>query len=277
MEAFDALEYLAVPLLDAQNSMNEIEISTADAEGTTSDGEENFREADDPDLPQPHSSAVDRLAGWLWDVQGPIPPAPPHDLHDDIHIVEAIEAEAPFAPVGILAGQNVLPDQAAAANLAQVMPPPNALPNVQVDWNDPNAADEIEDLEGILELIGMEGPLVGMIQNVIFSLFLITVTLTASVWIPYIWGKITLLLIANPVIVLIKAPVFLVSSMADLIADLVFFILGLVGLMFNVLTKAVKTLTETIFRHSVVSSTRSCLKSLRLMSLTKVETALRRH
>lgn len=96
-----------------------------------------------------------------------------------------------------------------------------------VDLNNPDAMEDAEDLDGILELIGMQGPLAGMVQNVIFSEFLITLTIAASVWLPYIWGKIALLIIANPVGVFVRAPLFLASKTADFALDLSIFVAGI--------------------------------------------------
>ena len=207
----------------------------------------NWETAGQSQPPQPPQSTADRLADWLWHVEPPVPLPTISESHSEAQAIGDTLVEAPLLPEnnhGLQGDPDPIGEHAAQPNLEQALLPPNA---GGIDWNDPNAADEIEDLEGILELIGMEGPLMGMIQNVVFSLFLITVTLTGSVWIPYIWGKITLLLIANPVVVLIKAPAFLISNTADLIADLVLFVLGLVGLLFNSLTKTIKAITAHVF------------------------------
>ena len=232
---------------DDDTTIDEVEVASAVAEASISGDEELPTEPNNPEEQQPTHSSAQRLADWLWHVEGPVPATSPLDAQQEDQLFADLRAEAPFVPghdQGIDAQQNVFAAEVRQPNLEQALLPPDAQ---NIDWNDPNAADEIEDLEGVLELIGMEGPLVGMIQNVVFSLFLITITLTGSIWIPYIWGKITLLLIANPVVVLIKAPMFLISNLADLIADLVFFVLGLLGLLFNSVTKVVKASTAVIY------------------------------
>ncbi len=234
---------LAMPVTGANAGNDDVETSAFESGECTTDDDEQSREAVDTELPPLARSMADRLADWLWHVESPAPAELAGDLHDTEEPVGDVQAEAQHSPEndhGLPGEQNAFAAAAAQPNLEQALLPPDVL-------NEANAADEIEDLEGILELVGMEGPLMGMIQNVVFSLFLITVTLTGSVWIPYIWGKITLLLIANPVVVLIKAPIFLVSNTADVIADLVLFILGLSGLLFNSLTQLVKAVTAHIF------------------------------
>lgn len=237
----------AVSATGADAGTDIIEVPAFESEESTSEDDDQAIEAEDPHIPHPPRSSADRFADWLWRVEAPVPtPATPAS-HDEDQVGAYGPIDAPLLPVndpGPPGELEPFDGHAGQPNLEQALLPPNA---GGIDWNDPNAADEIEDLEGILELIGMEGPFMGMIQNVVFSLFLITVTLTGSVWIPYIWGKITLLLIANPVVVVIKAPTFLFSNTADLVADLVLFVLGLLGLLFNSLTKVVKAVTAHIF------------------------------
>ena len=238
---------LAVSATGADAGTDIVEVPAFEAEESMSDEDEQQVEAGDSQPPLPPRTTADRLADWLWHVEMPVPTPTTPAPHGAGQALDDVPIEAPLLPEdnhGRQGDPDPIDGPAAQPDLEQGLLPPNA---GGIDWNDPNAADEIEDLEGVLELIGMEGPLMGMIQNVVFSLFLITVTLTGSVWIPYIWGKITLLLIANPVVVLIKAPTFLISSTADLIADLFLFVLGLLGLLFNSLTKMIKAITALIF------------------------------
>ena len=191
---------------------------------------------------------LQQLAMWLWHVEGVEVGYLQDQRQDSEQIVADLQAEAPFVPVRngaaiIGHGDDEQPELPPTNNAGQAQ-----APNVPGPFDplDPNAVEDAEDLEGLMELIGMEGPLVGMMQNVIFSLFLITVTLTLSIWTPYIWGKIALLLLAHPAIVLVKAPIFLVSSLADLVADICFFALGFSGLLFNNITKMVRSLLQPI-------------------------------
>lgn len=223
----------------------EATIAPAVAEDAVADeGSEVEGEITEP-LNTPPSMA-DKLFDWLWHVDTPVPAMDPHGVHIETHVVGDAQAAAPFVPIHnrILAEDDIPAFEAPAANLEQALDAPDMPQNI--DWNDPNAVDEIEDLEGVLELVGMEGPMVAMMQNVLFSLFLITITLTGSIWIPYIWGKIMLILLAHPVIVLFKAPVFLISNIADLVAELAFFMMGLIGLAVNAAIRTAKAVTAML-------------------------------
>jgi E3 ubiquitin-protein ligase MARCH6 len=63
---------------------------------------------------------------------------------------------------------------------------------------DPEAIDDLEDFEGVMELIGMRGPLAGLFQNAIFCAVLVTVTIFACIFFPYNIGRLSLWIIANP-------------------------------------------------------------------------------
>ncbi|OIW32871.1 hypothetical protein CONLIGDRAFT_154898 [Coniochaeta ligniaria NRRL 30616] len=63
---------------------------------------------------------------------------------------------------------------------------------------DPDGIEDAEDLEGILELLGMRGPIAGLFQNAIFCAFLVAVTLLVGVFLPYNIGRITVWTLANP-------------------------------------------------------------------------------
>jgi E3 ubiquitin-protein ligase MARCH6 len=166
----------------------------------------------------------DRVADWLWHTDpNTLLPA---DIieEDDDHIVEDIEGELPFLPaLGPREGDARHNDALPAGRDAEAADVQGGNP-LGIDLNNPDAIEEAEDLDGILELIGMQGPIIGMIQNVIFSEFLITLTIAASVWLPYIWGKIAILVLANPIGMFLKAPLHLASRVADTIVDIMLFI-----------------------------------------------------
>ena len=100
---------------------------------------------------------------------------------------------------------------------------------LDLDADNIEALEDAEDLDGILELVGIRGPIAGMVQNVIFSEFLITLTMAASIWLPYLWGKIALLVLANPIGVFVKAPVYVASRFADTFVDFLMMCGGLVA------------------------------------------------
>ncbi|AEO58588.1 hypothetical protein MYCTH_2306035 [Thermothelomyces thermophilus ATCC 42464] len=63
---------------------------------------------------------------------------------------------------------------------------------------DAEAIEDAEDLEGILELLGMRGPVAGLFQNAIFCAFLVSITIFVGVFIPYNIGRVTIWGLANP-------------------------------------------------------------------------------
>lgn len=63
---------------------------------------------------------------------------------------------------------------------------------------DPEAVDDVEDIEGILELIGMRGPLVGLFQNAVFCAVLVSVTIFVCVFLPYNIGRVSIWGTMNP-------------------------------------------------------------------------------
>ena len=165
---------------------------------------------------------------WLW---GGLPPAEaPADEQegDDERVVEDIANEAPFVPVAD--GQRVL-ENVGGENPEDDNPPVDpevarAAAEAGIDPNDVEAIEEGEDLEGIMELIGAQGPLAGLVQNGMFSTVLISMTVLFGIWIPYICGKLILVLMANPIHLLIKMPLRWTSTTADMIIDSCIFITG---------------------------------------------------
>lgn len=63
---------------------------------------------------------------------------------------------------------------------------------------DPEAIDDAEDFEGIMELIGMRGPIAGLFQNAIFCVVLVSVTIFVCVFIPYNLGRVSVWAAMNP-------------------------------------------------------------------------------
>ncbi|GAO18925.1 hypothetical protein UVI_02058900 [Ustilaginoidea virens] len=64
---------------------------------------------------------------------------------------------------------------------------------------DADAMDDLEDFEGVMELLGMRGPIAGLFQNAIFCAVLVSVTIFTCIFIPYNIGRVSVWIIANPV------------------------------------------------------------------------------
>lgn len=117
------------------------------------------------------------LWNWFMGDQG-APPAPPlpnaADAPDDLDTDD--EDDADNFPV---AGDGAIP------------------PDVQQAIADEDAAD---DFDGIMELIGMRGPIAGLVQNAAISSVLITATVALGVAFPYVTGKIVMIILVGWVV-----------------------------------------------------------------------------
>jgi E3 ubiquitin-protein ligase MARCH6 len=204
---------------DASDGEEQPPVAADTATPTADESQEVPAETAAPPLLQ--ANMLDRTLDWMFgDVAPGIPAA--EEPRNDEHIVRNLAEEAPFVPfVGNeprepadAHGQD--PEVAAAAAQAGI------------DVNDQEAIEDAEDLEGILELVGMQGPIVGLFQNVLFSAVLISATLACAVWIPYLWGKTVILFIGSPIALLIKLPLQIIATLTDLIVD--FALLVMAGL-----------------------------------------------
>ena len=211
-------ETFASDLPGSDGSSEEMLLRTA--QPTTSPDEANDGQIQADPLqgnPQRRLGLLERVTDWLWGGAAPASSPLEQPAGDDEHIVNNIADEAPFVPMehghplraadndGEVPGQD--PEVVAAAIQAGLDP------------NDVEAADDIEDLEGIMELVGMQGPLVGLVQNAMFCACLVSLTIFFGVWIPYISGKLFLVFLAHPVSLLLKLPLRCAASIADTIID----------------------------------------------------------
>lgn len=178
-----------------------------------------------PDAKMVHQGLLDKVMDWLWGGLTPIPDQAEQTAGDDEHVVDDLADEAPFVPIEH--GQPVIEDADIAANPGQDPEVVAAAVQAGLGPNEAEAVEDGEDLEGIMELVGMQGPLAGLIQNGMFCAVLVSLTIFFGTWIPYIAGKIFLVFLANPVSLLIKLPLRWTSTCADLIIDMCVFIAGL--------------------------------------------------
>ncbi|KAK4225159.1 voltage-dependent anion channel-domain-containing protein [Podospora fimiseda] len=125
---------------------------------------------------------------------------------------------------------------------------------------DPEAIEDAEDLEGILELLGMRGPVAGLFQNAIFCAFLVSITVFLGIVVPYNVGRITVWTIANPV-----RPARILFSICMFVQD---FALVVVGFAWWAASQSLRVLSQAIRPASVsdylvgsVSNSRSMMVS----------------
>ena len=158
-----------------------------------------------PPAAQDRPNFSERVANWLW---GDIPArneVEDDEGDDDEHVMENPAEEAPFIPVRHHDGN---------IDIAR-----DGLPDGGADANDADAVDDADDLEGILELIGMQGPIFGLLQNGVFCAVLIFLTIFVGIWVPYFGGKIALVLLTNPIRFFLGVPFTLLAIVADVAAD----------------------------------------------------------
>ena len=176
------------------------------------------------ELPERARTITDTVVDLLWGGVAALPPNPEQAPGDDEHVVNDIAEEAPFVPIDHGQPLRLAANDRAVANQdADVVA---AALQAGIDPNEVEPVDEIEDLEGILELVGMQGPLAGLVQNGMFCACLVSLTIFFGVWIPYISGKIFLVLLAHPFSFLFRIPLGWAASTADSIIDLFTFFAG---------------------------------------------------
>ena len=143
---------------------------------------------------------------------------------DEERIVNDLADEAPFFPVP---RRQPLPVPPPIEAPVPVQDPEVVAAAAQagIDPNGAEALDDIEDLEGVMELIGMQGPLLGLIQNGIFCALLVSLTIATALWIPYMFGKVLLIMVDQPGHI-VTQPLRFASTSADIVVDFSIFAIG---------------------------------------------------
>lgn len=157
---------------------------------------------------RPVGGLAQRVADFMWrDVEAiplhelPPLPDPADDFFDHDQEIMIAGGENPLEDAEVIAA-------AAAAGIDA----------------EAEAIEDAEDLEGILELLGMRGPIAGLFQNALFCAFLVTITLLTGVFIPYNLGRLSIWLVANPI-----RPIRMVISLSKTVQDLAMLALGFVS------------------------------------------------
>ncbi|KAK6543975.1 hypothetical protein TWF694_000693 [Orbilia ellipsospora] len=133
---------------------------------------------------------------------------------------------------------------------------------------DEDVEADVDDFDGVMELIGMRGPLMALVQNGIFSAVLISATIGIGVWVPYMWGRMVLMILSNPLGFFItlpyKAVIFTIELLIDLAimfgSFLIYFsdlsgrwLLSPAGLIFPYIRKAARSQTTTDLTRKLAS------------------------
>ncbi|KAL9603943.1 MAG: hypothetical protein Q9219_000881 [cf. Caloplaca sp. 3 TL-2023] len=170
---------------------------------------------------EPNQTLIERTMIWLWgDASAGIAETSEQGAADDEHVVQDLADEAPFVPMEhgrlLVDGHEQDRGDNAEPEAAQAM---IAAANARPDPDEVEANEDVEDLEGVMELVGMQGPIAGLIQNAMFCAILISLTIFLAIWLPYILGKVFLIILANPASLLLKLPLRWASNTADILSD----------------------------------------------------------
>ncbi|WPH04933.1 erad-associated e3 ubiquitin-protein ligase doa10 [Acrodontium crateriforme] len=175
-----------------------------------------------PTEASPPHTRLQRLFDWFW---GDIPfnqslpepvPAPPEERLNGDNAAPFIQPAAPA----------VAPGQLPAINGAPLIHDPEVLAAAAEAGLDAEAAEDAEDLEGIMELIGLQGPLIGLFQTSTFCVVLVAGTIFGAVGLPYVLGKIALPFLSSPMYFIVKMPLQMASFVADFVIDLSLVVCG---------------------------------------------------
>ncbi|KAF8929299.1 hypothetical protein BGZ58_009030 [Dissophora ornata] len=152
-----------------------------------------------------------------------------------------------------LAPRLVIPPQPAVAAPIPVRRPPVAAPVAVpppplapiapafADQNDELDDMNVEELDGILEVIGMRGSYWLLLQNSLLMSALICASLGLGVWVPYMLGKTTVLM--NPINIL-RIPLRILNNITDPITD--FLLDRIMPMLIAIITNPVTAITSRI-------------------------------
>ena len=155
---------------------------------------------------------------WFWGDMVPEVDRHPVPAQDEEQIAENPRAEAPF----VLARDNPFPPRDNAAQAENEVQDADVLAAARQAGIDPAAGEDLEDLEdmeGVMELVGFQGPVEGLFQNALFCAVLVSVVLIVGVWLPFIMGTSFVTTLSDPVLFLFKGPALLLSFLADTVVD----------------------------------------------------------
>ncbi|KAI1321113.1 hypothetical protein F5Y16DRAFT_389330 [Xylariaceae sp. FL0255] len=139
---------------------------------------------------QPPNSIVDRVADFMW---GDVQPADADALNQE-------------EPVDIFGDNQNVPfmhggreeEEAADDDQNELEAAPDVVEAAVAAGLDPEAIDDAEDFDGIMELIGMRGPIAGLFQNAVFCAFLVSISIFFGIFVPYNIGRVAVWVLANP-------------------------------------------------------------------------------
>lgn len=225
---------------EEEDQARQAEMGYEAAEATEHDSDVADLAIPTPQRVVPPAGPANWLIDWFWgDIQPqnhsePIPAAPEEriDPHDP--------QEAPLVPVQD--GAQFI-DQEMDDGEPQGAPDPEVLAAAQQVGLDAEAIEDAEDLEGIVELIGLQGPIIGLFQTSCFCSVLVISSVFCAIGVPYMWGKLVLVFINSPVESLIKTPLRFISLFTDFLVDVALLVIGWLA---TAAIKLVETVTSSV-------------------------------
>ncbi|KIH87834.1 hypothetical protein SPBR_04539 [Sporothrix brasiliensis 5110] len=183
----------------------------------------------------PPASLVDGVMNFMWrDLENidpaDLPPIVP-DVDEDDH-VELFNDNEEDGPIPLDEQDREAFEAAAAAAAAANM--------------EAEAIEDAEDLEGVMELLGMRGPIAGLFQNVIFCGFLVSVSLLVGIFMPYNVGRLSIWLVANPM-----RPIMMLFSLSKLLQDIAASALGGAAYLTLLVLNNAASAAELVFGRTV--------------------------
>ncbi|KAI0857410.1 hypothetical protein F4860DRAFT_517864 [Xylaria cubensis] len=142
-----------------------------------------------PMHPEQPNTIVDRVADFMW---GDVPPVDADGVNQEAVDIFGDNQNPPFMHGGHV-GDDDEGDEQEEDQMA-----PDVVEAAVAAGLDPEAVEDAEDFDGIMELIGMRGPLVGLFQNAIFCAFLVSISIFLGVFVPYNIGRVAAWFLANP-------------------------------------------------------------------------------
>ncbi|KAJ2974458.1 hypothetical protein NUW58_g8651 [Xylaria curta] len=139
--------------------------------------------------PEPPKAFVDRIWDFMW---GDVPPADADGINQEAVDIFGDNQNPPFMHGGH-GGGNGEEDEQEEDQMA-----PDGVEAAAAAALDPEAVEDAEDFDGIMELIGMRGPIVGLFQNAVFCAFLVSISIFLGIFVPYNIGRAAAWFLANP-------------------------------------------------------------------------------
>lgn len=194
-----------------------------DAETNHEDQHMNPEEPAHPQQAVANQTLLQRLADWFWgDIQPQAAPEPVIAPNEELVEEEVNDQAAPFVALN----EEQLDEEDAQLHHEPPENDPEVVAAAQQAGLDAEAIEEAEDLEGVFELIGLQGPLIGLFQTACFCCVLVTASVFGAVGLPYVWGKLVLSFVGAPMTFLVKTPLQFASFVAELVVDVTLFVTG---------------------------------------------------